>query len=111
MIIWSNQLTKVKKYNFETCLRLKEVNWEELKNATRVITSYIIDLENDDMKIEFVIMKLIRTVEVLRQQGTQLSINLSNELMHVYTENNNLIVPLAAFLLTYEGSIFWQNCP
>lgn len=99
-----------RKYQNTACLQLKDVNWEELMMATQIITSYIITLESDEMRIEFVFSELMKAASLLFQLGSQLSNDLATELIKVYVENDNLRVPLAAYLLSYEGTIFWQNC-
>ena len=67
-------------------------------------------MEGDQMKIEFVFKELMKTIGLLKLQGTQIANDFAEELINVYIQNDNLNVPLAAFLLTDEGSIFWQNC-
>ena len=67
-------------------------------------------MESDQMKIEFVFGELTRTIQLLEKQGTVITNDLVTEITNVYTENNNMIVPLSAFLLTTDGSLFWQEC-
>lgn len=99
-----------KKFNsIQSYVNLKNVNWEELTNASQIMTSYIIKMEGDQMKIEFVFTELLKTIGLLKLQGTQIANDLIDELIKVYVQNDNLNVPLAAFLLTNEGAIFWQQ--
>lgn len=100
-----------KKFNsIQSYIQLKDVNWKELKDASQIMTSYIIKMEGDQMKIEFVFKELMKTIGLLKLQNTQLANDLVEELINVYVQNDNLNVPLAAFLLTNDGSIFFQQC-
>lgn len=89
---------------------LKKFNWDELKSALNIITSYIIGLENDEMRIEYVFGELSKTIQQLEKEETQIANDITTELINVYVMNNYLIVALSAFLLTTDGTFFWQNC-
>ena len=91
-------------------LMLKKINWEELKNAVSVITAFIIKMESYQMKIEFVFGELSKTIQFLQKQNTDISNEMLTELINVYVENKCLNVAVSAFLLTPDGSFFWQNC-
>ncbi|KAK8853822.1 hypothetical protein M9Y10_016365 [Tritrichomonas musculus] len=88
---------------------LLTIDWVSLNQATNILTSYLIDMESDQMKIEFVFMELFKTVNLLKNQGTQIASDIAEELIDTYTKNANLVVPLSAFLLTREGSNFWMK--
>lgn len=52
---------------------LLTIDWVSLNQATNILTSYLIDMESDQMKIEFVFMELFKTVNLLKNQGTQIA--------------------------------------
>lgn len=50
-------------------------------------------MENDDMKIEYVFIKLFTMIFKLELQNTKISKALFKELINVYVKNVNAIVP------------------
>lgn len=89
---------------------LKDFEWDEIKSALSIITEYIIGLESDEMRIEFVYGELTKTIQLLEKEETQIADDLATELINVYVSNDNLMVALSAFLLTTDGSFFWKDC-
>ena len=90
-------------------LKLKNTDWKSIRNVVSIVTSLISCIESDQMKIEFVFGEFTKTVQLLKKENTDISKELLTELINVYSDNETLIVPLAAFLLTIDGAIFWQR--
>lgn len=100
-------LPKSRKQNY---MKLIKFNWKELKDAADVITSFIISMEDNNMRIEFVFIKLFSTISKSNALNNQIAKDLSLELLKTYVKNDNLAVSLAAFLLTSDGSLFYNQC-
>ena len=96
-------LPKSRKQNY---MKLIKFNWKELKDAADIITSFIISMEDDNMRIEFVFIKLFSTISKLNALNNQIAKDILLELLKTYVKNDNLVVSLAAFLLTSDGSLF-----
>ena len=47
----------------------------------------------------------------MKEQIAKIADDLLAEFKKVFDQNINLLVPFSVFLLTCEGSKFWQNCP
>lgn len=97
----NNIIDQRRQYKGKVYDDLKKFDWKGLNNALCIIMSYIIRLESDEMRIEYVYGELTRTIHLLETEKTEISNALSTELINVYTENGNLKVSLSAFLLTY----------
>lgn len=97
-------------YQAKIYSELKTTDWKSIQKATSIITSFICSMESDQMKIEFVFGEFNKTIKKLEREDTEIAKALLTEFVNVYSENDNLIVPLAAFLLTFDGSSFWQEC-
>ena len=91
--------------------KLRKTKWIEIKNAVDVITTFISNMESDEIKIENVFSQVAQTYSKLSEQKTKIANDLLKELITLYFKNVNLIIPLSAFLLTDDGRSFWQKSP
>ena len=103
-------IKNMRNYMSEQYSDLLKVDWLSLKNATQIVTSFIIFTESDEMKIEMLFLKLYETVSFLKNEHTSIADDLLSEFCEVYENNNNLLIALSAYLLTNLGSHFWLNC-
>lgn len=101
----------MRKNEYQVYSELLTFDWNAVFKATQIITLYITSMELDEMKIEFLFLKLFKTIEKLKEQKTKIADDLLAEFKKVFDQNINLLVPFSAFLLTCEGSKFWQNFP
>lgn len=102
-------INKKRKNVAETYSDLLKIDWLSIKNATQIITSFIIFIEGDEMKIELLFLKLYETVSLLKNENTQIANDLLVEFCNLFEQKTDLIVAVSAFLLTYEGSQFWMK--
>lgn len=84
-------------------------DWNSLKNSVQIVTSFILKMEEDEMRIEYIFIELFKSVTLLKNGNTQISKDLMNELESTYVKSINLVVPLSAFLLSPSEADFWMN--
>lgn len=105
-----NIISQMNKRTAENYLDLLKIDWLSLKNATQIVTSFIIFIEGDEMRIEFLFLKLYETIALLKNENTEIANDLLTEFCEVFERSSDLFVALSAFLLTYKGSEFWIKC-